>query len=68
LVLLNEESFSAETRAQIETILNTALRLYEIMQRFWSLEAEMKAGDRGWQEVERASRTTARSERNSAAG
>jgi signal transduction histidine kinase len=68
LVLLNEESFSAETRAQIETIRNTALRLHEIMQRFWSLEAEMKAGDRNWQEVERASWTTARSERNSAAG
>ncbi len=57
LVLLNAESFSGETRDQLETIRNTALRLHEIMQRFWSLEAEMKAGDRNWQEVESASRT-----------
>jgi len=58
LVLLNAESFSGETRDQMETIRNTALRLHEIMQRFWSLEAEMKASDRNWQEVESASRTT----------
>jgi signal transduction histidine kinase len=46
LVLLNAESFSGEVRDQLETIRNTALRLHEIMQRFWSLEAEMQAVER----------------------
>ena len=50
LVLLNAESFSGEVRDQVETIRNTALRLHEIMQRFWSLEAEMKAVERNWPE------------------
>ena len=34
-------SFSAPTRAQIETIRNMTLRIHEIMQRFSSLEKEM---------------------------
>jgi len=46
LVLLNAESFSGEACDQLETIRNTALRLHEIMQRFWSLEAEMQAVER----------------------
>jgi signal transduction histidine kinase len=41
LLLLEPGSFSAPTRAQIETIRNMALRIHEIMQRFSSLEKEM---------------------------
>lgn len=41
LLLLEPGSFSAQTRAQIETIRNMALRIHEIMQRFSSLEKEM---------------------------
>jgi len=41
LLLLEPGSFSAQTRAQIETILNMTLRIHEIMQRFSSLEKEM---------------------------
>jgi len=41
LLLLEPGSFSAPTRAQIETIRNMSLRIHEIMQRFSSLEKEM---------------------------
>ena len=41
LLLLEPGSFSAKTRAQIETIRNMTLRIHEIMQRFSSLEKEM---------------------------
>ena len=41
LLLLEPGSLSAQTRAQIETIRNMALRIHEIMQRFSSLEKEM---------------------------
>jgi signal transduction histidine kinase len=41
LLLLEPGSFSAQTRAQIETIRNMTLRINEIMQRFSSLEKEM---------------------------
>lgn len=41
LLLLEPGSFSAQNRAQIETIRNMALRIHEIMQRFSSLEKEM---------------------------
>src|SRR3954468_9198546 len=41
LLLLEPGSFSAPTRAQIETIRNMALRIHEVMQRFSSLEKEM---------------------------
>jgi len=41
LLLLEPGSFSAHTRAQIETIRNMALRIHEVMQRFSSLEKEM---------------------------
>ena len=41
LLLLEPGSFSAQTRAQVETIRNMALRIHEIMQRFSSLEKEM---------------------------
>jgi len=42
LLLLEPGSLSAQTRAQIETIRNMTLRIHEIMQRFSSLEKEMK--------------------------
>jgi hypothetical protein len=41
LLLLEPGSFSAQTRAQLETIRNMTLRIHEIMQRFSSLEKEM---------------------------
>ena len=41
LLLLEPGSLSAQTRAQMETIRNMALRIHEIMQRFSSLEKEM---------------------------
>lgn len=41
LVLLEPGSLCAQSRAQIETIRNMALRIHEIMQRFSSLEKEM---------------------------
>jgi len=41
LLLLEPGSFSAQTRAQIETIRNMTLRIHEILQRFSSLEKEM---------------------------
>jgi signal transduction histidine kinase len=41
LLLLEPGSFSAQSRAQMETIRNMALRIHEIMQRFSSLEKEM---------------------------
>ncbi len=56
LLLLNAESFSGEACDQLETIRNTALRLHEIMQRFWSLEAEMQAAERSSPEAEKAPR------------
>jgi signal transduction histidine kinase len=42
LLLLEPGSLSAQTRSQIETIRNMTLRIHEIMQRFSSLEKEMK--------------------------
>jgi signal transduction histidine kinase len=42
LLLLEPGSLSAQTRAQIETIRNMTLRIHEIMQRFSSLEKELK--------------------------
>jgi len=41
LLLLEPGSLSAQTRAQMETVRNMALRIHEIMQRFSSLEKEM---------------------------
>jgi signal transduction histidine kinase len=57
LLLLNAESFSGEERDQLETIRCTSLRLHEIMQRFWSLEAEMQVAERNSAEAGKASRT-----------
>jgi signal transduction histidine kinase len=41
LLLIEPGSLSAQTRSQIETIRNMALRIHEILQRFSSLEKEM---------------------------
>jgi hypothetical protein len=46
LLLLEPGQTSAESREQIETIHTMALRLNEIMQRFSSLAAEMRAGEK----------------------
>lgn len=42
LLLLEAGAFSADTRAQIETIRSMSLRMHEILQRFSSLEKEMR--------------------------
>jgi signal transduction histidine kinase len=41
LLLLEPGSLSAQTRSQMETIRNMALRIHEILQRFSSLDKEM---------------------------
>jgi signal transduction histidine kinase len=62
LLLLEPGSLSAQTRAQIETIRNMALRIHEIMQRFSSLEKEMNVV------AQQAVRASSRSYAASAAG
>ena len=42
LLLLEPESLSHNARSQIETIRNMALRMHEVLQRFSSLEKELK--------------------------
>ncbi len=49
LLLLEPAALSAQVREQIETIRTMALRMHEIMQRFSSLEAEMKFAERAAQ-------------------
>jgi signal transduction histidine kinase len=46
LLLLEPGSLSATARSQIETIRNMALRMHEILQRFSSLEKELKVAAR----------------------
>ena len=46
LLLLEPGSFSAQTRAQIETIRNMTLRIHEIMQRFSSLAIEIQVAEK----------------------
>ena len=46
LLLLEPEQVTAECRDQIRTVHTMALRLHEIMQRFSSLAAEMRAGEK----------------------
>lgn len=62
LLLLEPGSHTAQTRAQIETIRNMALRINEIMQRFSSLEKEMNVV------AQEAKRDSARSYAATAAG
>jgi signal transduction histidine kinase len=58
LLLLDSTEASAGTREQIQTIHTMALRLNEIMQRFSSLAAEMRAGEKESQaETELSSHT-----------
>ena len=45
LLLLEPGSLSAASRAQIETVRNMALRMHEVLQRFSSLEKELKVVD-----------------------
>jgi len=47
LLLLEPGTLSAETREQIQTIHNMALRMHEVMQRFSSLESEMQFAEKG---------------------
>ena len=46
LLLLEPGAFSASIREQISTIHSMALRMHEIMQRFSSIELEMKAAEK----------------------
>jgi signal transduction histidine kinase len=46
LLLLDPGQLSAAARAQIETIRNMSLRMHEVMQRFSSLEKELKVVER----------------------
>jgi hypothetical protein len=46
LLLLEPEQVTGECRNQIRTVHTMALRLHEIMQRFSSLAAEMRAGEK----------------------
>ncbi len=45
LMLLEPGTFSASIRSQIETIRNMGLRMHEVLQRFSSLEKELKVAD-----------------------
>jgi signal transduction histidine kinase len=46
LMMLNVDALPSESREQVETIHEMALKLYEMMQRFASLEAEMRVDER----------------------
>jgi hypothetical protein len=46
LLLVEPGSLSAEARSQIETVRNMALRMNEILQRFSSLEKELRVVER----------------------
>ena len=54
LLLLEPAAFSNEVREQIETLRSMALRMHEILQRFSSLEAEMRFVERASQSETRA--------------
>jgi signal transduction histidine kinase len=62
LLLLEAGAFSAETRSQIETIRNMSLRMHEILQRFSSLEKEMRVVEK------QEARETSAKRRSAAAG
>jgi hypothetical protein len=46
LLLLEPGSLSAAARSQVETIRSMSLRMHEVMQRFSSLEKELKVVER----------------------
>jgi signal transduction histidine kinase len=50
LMLLEPGSLSATTRSQIETVRNMGLRMHEVLQRFSSLEKELKVGGKPMRE------------------
>lgn len=54
LLMLDADRFGADKREQIETIHAMALKLYEMMQRFSSLEAELRFEEKNVRELPRA--------------
>ena len=50
LLLLEPGALSAQLREQVDTIRNMALRMHEIIQRFSSLESEMRCASQGQQQ------------------
>jgi signal transduction histidine kinase len=46
LMLLEQETLSARTSSQVETIRNMGLRMHEVLQRFSSLEKELKVAEK----------------------
>ncbi len=61
LLLLEPAALSAQVREQIETIRTMALRMHEIMQRFSSLEAEMRFAERTAQHESKSAPVAAQS-------
>jgi len=59
LLLLEPGSLSAGARSQVETVRNMAIRMHEILQRFTSIEKELKAVDQHSGMRTRASSTAA---------
>jgi signal transduction histidine kinase len=53
LLMLDADKFGPEKKEQIETIHAMALKLYEMMQRFASLEAEMRFEEKNVRELPR---------------
>ena len=46
LILFEQETLSANANSQIETIRNMGLRMHEVLQRFSSLEKELKVAEK----------------------
>jgi signal transduction histidine kinase len=59
LLMLNIDRVPQEMREQVETIHAMALKLYEMMQRFSSLESEMRFEEKGTARVNARPRTVA---------
>jgi signal transduction histidine kinase len=59
LLMLNIEGVPQDMREQVETIHAMALKLYEMMQRFSSLESEMRFEEKGTARINARPRTAA---------
>jgi hypothetical protein len=59
LLMLSIERVPQDMREQVETIHAMALKLYEMMQRFSSLESEMRFEEKGTAQVNARPRTVA---------
>jgi hypothetical protein len=59
LMLMNVERIPLDMREQVETVHAMALKLYEMMQRFSSLESEMRFEEKGAARVSSRPRTAA---------